>query len=212
MTSPPNSALTYEIKEPADYMGGFVATGMVAIIQTATPLLLGQLWKKDDLEFGQMKNPWFTYMWKAMQTGGVVGFGLQSLGFFATLMFDLNIFEKLGYLMMWLTHGVLLANLSFVTVLGYVIVALATYTESAYVGTTEMWITLATYVVVQGGLMMLAAHYAKDTVMYMVAEEMQDLCTKFGAMCNDYGLMSASEGSSSDAVDGSSLNTDVWDW
>ena len=65
----------YSIKEPSDYMGGFVATGTMAIVQTITPLLVGQLWKRDDLKQAGY-NPWFAYAWKAMQAGGTIAFGL----------------------------------------------------------------------------------------------------------------------------------------
>ena len=173
MTDP----VTYTVKDPEDYIGGFVATGIVAIIQTVTPLLIGQLWKKDDREITQFTNPWYTYAWKAMQAGGVVSFGLQSLGFFATLFFDLGIFEKLGYLMTWFTHGVLAANLSVMTVVGYLIVGIAKFeSTNMQSNTTEMWIVLASYVVAQVGLGLLFLTYARDTVMYMVAAEMKDIC------------------------------------
>ena len=64
-------------------------------------------------------NPWYSYGWKAAQAGGVVSFGLQSLGFFAVLIFDLSIYERLAYLATWFTHGVLLANISFITTVSY---------------------------------------------------------------------------------------------
>ena len=119
--------VTYTVKDPEDYLGGFVATGIVAIVQTVTPLLIAQLWKKESREISGAFNPWYSYAMKAMQAGGVVAFGLQSLGFFAAFIFDLGIFEKLGYLMTWFTHGVLLANLSFMTVVGYFIVAITKF-------------------------------------------------------------------------------------
>ena len=204
--------VTYSIKDPEDYVGGFVATGIVAIVQTVTPLLLAQLWKKDDLAADIGSNPWYSWAWKGMQAGGVVAYGLQALGFFATLMFDLNIFERLGYLGIWFTHGVLLANLSMMTVMGYLIVAIAKHNKTTVSqNTTEQWIVLSSYLVVQVGLGLLALTYARDTVMYMVAAEMKDICEKYGALCNDYGVMS-SEDSSSGAVDGSSLVLDNWDW
>lgn len=134
-------------------------------------------------------NPWFTYAWKAMQATGVLSFGLQSLAFFATFIFNLNIFERLGYIALWFVHGGLWANLSFITVVGYLITALARYMDSSYVGTTEMWITLAVYVVVQVGLGMLQLTYMSDTVMYMVAEELKSLCDTYGVLCRDYGIM-----------------------
>ena len=153
---------------------------------------------------------------QAMQAGGVVAFGLQSLGFFAAFIFDLGIFEKLGYLMTWFTHGVLLANLSFMTVVGYFIVAIAKFSKTdgimghgAMKNTTEMWIVFSSYVVVQLGLGMLFLTYAKDTVMYMVAAEMKDICEKYGALCNDYGVM---ESSNSTAADVAGTNLVQWEW
>ena len=75
--------VTYSVGEPSDYLGGFIATGVVAIVQTITPLLVAQLWKKDDIKAGEASNPWISYMWKAMQAGGVVGYGLPALVFLA---------------------------------------------------------------------------------------------------------------------------------
>ena len=209
MTAP----VTYTVKDPEDYIGGFVATGLVAIIQTVTPLLIGQLWKKDDREITQSTNPWYTYAWKAMQAGGVVSFGLQSLGFFATLIFDLGIFEKLGYLMTWFTHGVLAANLSVMTVVGYFIVGIAKFeSNNLQSNTTEMWIVLASYVVAQIGLGLLFLTYARDTVMYMVAAEMKDICEKYGALCKDYGVMEADDDSTASAGSNLAVDTFQWDW
>lgn len=77
MSTPSDNAVEgmFNIKDQSAYMPGFVATGMVAIIQTVTPLLLAQLWKKNDLDM-DVNNPWYSYAWKAMQSGGVVAFGL----------------------------------------------------------------------------------------------------------------------------------------
>ena len=211
-----SNPVTYNVKEPEDYLGGFVATGIVAIVQTVTPLLVAQLWKKEDREISEAYNPWYSYAMKAMQAGGVVGFGLQSLGFFAAFIFDLGIMERLGYLMTWFTHGVLLANLSFMTVVGYFIVAIAKFNKTSGIlghgameNTTEMWIVFASYVVVQLGLGMLFLTYAKDTVMYMVADEMKDICEKYGALCNEYGVL---ESSNSSAADVAGTNLSAWDW
>ena len=109
----PENAL-YSIKDPEDYVGGFVATGIVAIIQTITPLLLGQLWKKNDIKMSG-HNPWIAYAWKAMQAGGVVSYGLLALGFLGAFIYDFNILERLGMIGLWITHGMMFSHLSFIT-------------------------------------------------------------------------------------------------
>ena len=197
-----NGLISYSIKEPKDYLGGFIATGVIAVVQTITPLLVGQLYKKDDYNAGVSYNPWFTYMWKAMQTGGVVAFGLQALGFFASFIFHFSLFEKLAYLGIWVVHGIALGNLSAITVVGYSVVAIAEFNRNnaGYVTTTEMWITLAVYVAVQLGFAILGKVYALDTALYMVAEEAKDLCDQFGTFCHDYGVLEPTT-----AIDGSSL-------
>ena len=47
----------YTIKDQKDYLGGFVGTGIMAILQTTVPLLLYQLVKKPQIE-GDTQNPW----------------------------------------------------------------------------------------------------------------------------------------------------------
>ena len=68
--------------------------------------------------------------------------------FIASFMFKYNLLERLGYLMIWLGHGGILALLSFVTVFSYLIVALAKYEMSAYSDQTEMGVALTIYTVV----------------------------------------------------------------
>lgn len=208
-----SNPVTYTVKDPEDYLGGFVATGIVAIVQTMAPLLVAQLWKNSDSTqwtMEQTSNPWYTYGWKAAQAGGVVAFGLQSLGFFAAFIFDLGIMEKLGYLMTWFTHGVLLANLSMMTVVGYFIVGISKHQKTNTGSTsTELWVVLASYVVVQLSLAAVFLSYAQDTVMYLVADEMKDICEKYGALCNDYGVM---ESSNPNATDVAATNLANWDW
>ena len=40
MGSPGNDEGIFAIKDQSEYLGGFVATGIVAIVQTAAPLLI----------------------------------------------------------------------------------------------------------------------------------------------------------------------------
>ena len=65
----------FNIKPQKDYAGGFIATGVLAIVQTMAPLLIYQLWRKDTLMMDTM-NMWYQYAYKAMQAGGVVSWGL----------------------------------------------------------------------------------------------------------------------------------------
>ena len=82
-----------------------------------------------------------------MQAGGVVSYGLQSLMFLGSFMFNYNLLERLGYLMLWLCKGGIFATLSFVTVFSYLIVALAKYKMSSSENTI-VGVTLAVYSVV----------------------------------------------------------------
>ena len=137
----------FNIKDQKEYLGGFIGTGVMAIVQTVTPLLVYQLAFKSSLKYDG-NNPWYQYAWKAMQAGGVVAYGGQALMFIASFMFKYNLLERLGYLMLWFEHGGILAMLSFVTVFSYLIVALAKYEMSAYSDQTEMGVALTIYTVV----------------------------------------------------------------
>ena len=169
--APPDTNMLYSIKEPSDYLGGFIATGTMAIVQTITPLLVGQLWKREDLKHAGY-NPWFAYAWKAMQAGGTIAFGLQAFGFLLALMFDFGFLERLAYLELWLVHGGMFGLLSFTTVVAYFITAIAKYKESIYEDTKEMWITMSVYAAVQIGAGVVGVMYMKDTIMYMIAQEL----------------------------------------
>ena len=108
-----------------------------------------------------------------------------------------------------LTHGGIGGLLSFTTVLSYLIAALAKYTESDYECTQEMWIVMAVYVVMQFGAALVGLHYIKDTIMYLVAGELKDICETYGALCGQLGVMEPN--SDFEEVDGTSLQTWVWD-
>ena len=136
----------FNIKDQKESLGGFIGTGVLAILQTITPLLVYQLAFKNNSKY-EISNPWFTYAWQAMQAGGVVSYGLQSLMFLGSFMFNYNLLERLGYLMLWLCKGGIFATLSFVTVFSYLIVALAKYKMSSSENTI-VGVTLAVYSVV----------------------------------------------------------------
>ena len=61
MTTPADEGI-FEIKPQSDYLGGFVGTGIMAIVQTAFPLLVYQLWKKSEAE-NDLLNVWYSYAW-----------------------------------------------------------------------------------------------------------------------------------------------------
>ena len=210
MTSPTTEGI-YNIKDPSDYIGGFLATGIMAIVQVVTPLLLGQIWKREDLKMAG-HNPWFAYAWKAMQAGGTVSFGLQSLGFLLAFIFDLNIFERLAYIGIWFTHGAMFGQLSAIGVVAYFIAAIVKYKTSTYEGTTEMWITMSVFAAVQIAAGIVGLKYAKDTILYLVAGEVKDICENYGALCGQLGVLEKNNsGDSFDEVDGDSLVSWAWD-
>ena len=61
MTTPADEGI-FDIKPQKDYLGGFVGTGIMAIVQTALPLLVYQLWKKNDVQY-DINNMWYGYAW-----------------------------------------------------------------------------------------------------------------------------------------------------
>ena len=62
MTTPTADEGIFNIKPQKDYLGGFVGTGIMAIVQTVFPLLVYQLWKKERIQF-DVNNMWYQYAW-----------------------------------------------------------------------------------------------------------------------------------------------------
>ena len=124
-----------------------------------------------------------------MQANGVVSYGLPALAFLASWIFDLNIMERLGYIMLWFTHGGILALLGAMTTGIYMIVAMSKYEMSAYSTLTEVGVVFAIYTVIEIGFAILARYTMKDTILYMVAVELKEICDKYGELCNDYGIL-----------------------
>ena len=200
----------FNIKDQKEYLGGFIGTGIMALVQTVTPLLVYQLAYKDGLRY-DVNNPWFTYARQAMQAGGVVSYGLITLAFLGNFMFKYNLMERLGYLYLWATHGGILAMLSFCTVFSYLIVALAKYEMSAYSDMTEIGVTLAVYSVIQIGFLFLFKYTIRDTVLYMVAGELKTICEKYGEFCSEYGVLEKQEQQSEpEELEGENLVNWVW--
>ena len=127
------------------------------------------------------------------------------------MIFELNFFEKLGYIGLWITHGAIFGQLSFITVVAYFIAAIAKYKTSIYEGTTEMWITMSVYAVVQIAAGFVGLMYMKDTVMYLVAQELKDICETYGALCGELGVLTPNESADDfDEVAGNSLVGFTW--
>ena len=145
----------YKIGTPQDYLGGYLATGFIAIVQTVTPLLLAQLWRKDDLDMDINMNPWYNYAWKAMQAGGVVAYGLQALAFIGSFIFDFGIMERFGLVSLWITHGTMASYLSITTVFAYFCTSLYRYMDSNYVKKREIRTASAVYLIVELGMFLL---------------------------------------------------------
>ena len=146
-----------------------------------------------------------------MQATGVVSYGLPALAFLGSFMFDLNLMERLGYIMLWIQHGGILALLGILTTVIYLIVALAKYEMSAYSTTTEMGIVLAVYGVVQIGFAVLAKFTLWDTIMYMVADELKEICEKYGELCSEYNVLEKKADADQSSNDDVS-NLSVWAW
>ena len=187
MSTPADEGI-FNIKDQKEYLGGFVGTGIMAIVQTVFPLLVIQLWRKNDLD-NDVNNPWLKYAAQAAQANGVVSYGFISLAFLGSFIFPYNLMERLGYIMLWVTHGGVMAFLGGLTVAIYLIVALAKYEMSAYSDETQMGLALLFYGLIQIGFAILFRYTAWDTVMYMVAGELKSICEKYGELCSEYGIL-----------------------
>ena len=146
-----------------------------------------------------------------MQANGVVSYGLPALAFLASWIFDLNIMERLGYIMLWVTHGGILALLGAMTTGIYMIVAMSKYETSAYSTLTEVGVCFAIYTVIQIGFAILAMYTMKDTIMYMVADELKEICEKYGELCSDYGVLEKKAGTDTSST-GDMSNLAAWTW
>ena len=119
--------------------------------------------------------------------------------------------ERISYLMLWVTHGGIMAFLGGLTVAIYLIVALSKYEMDAYVDDTEMGLCLLFYGLIQIGFAILFRYTVWDTVMYMVAGELERICEKYGEFCSEYGILEKKE----DADQGSQediSNLMNWQW
>ena len=83
-----------------------------------------------------------------MQAGGVVAWGLPSLYFLASFMFELEFLERLGYIATFFIFTGILGELAQVTVISYLVVALVKYEYSMFSASWEIWVTLAVYIVI----------------------------------------------------------------
>ena len=125
-------------------------------------------------------------------------------------MFKYNLGERLGYIMLWVTHGGVMAFLGGLTVAIYLIVALAKYEMSAYSDETQMGLALLFYGLIQIGFAILFRYTAWDTVMYMVAGELKSICEKYGELCSEYGILEKKEDADQDSEDLANLMN--WQW
>ena len=99
-----------------------------------------------------------------------------------------------------------LSHLSIITVSSYFCVALYRYKDSQYESKKEIRITATVYLLIELGLFLLSSHFLYDTVMYLIAGEIKDLCENYGALCGEMGILKPSdEGDHFEEADGTSL-------
>merc|ERR1712013_226723 len=115
--------------------------------------------------------------------------GLQAMAYLGGWLFDFNVMERLGIVMLWVTHGGIAGMLTVFTVISYLVVALIQYKNSVYSARLEMGLTMMTYVLIQIGFLFLTKYFAMDTLMYLVAGEIKDICEKYGELCSQYGIL-----------------------
>ena len=124
-------------------MKGHVIMGAEAIVHVVVALLVGQLWWKTKY-YNDTLNPWYNYAWQAMQAGAVVSSGLQAIMFPLTFA-NLNLFERLGWVALWLVNGFVFGTWTTITVLAYFLVAAAKYETDPDLSVKNLWITFVIY-------------------------------------------------------------------
>ena len=97
------------------------------------------------------------------------------------------------------------------TVIAYLVVAVINYEDNMYSTCLEMGLVMMTYGLVQIGFVVLSKFFFFDTMMYLVAGEIKDLCEKYGELCSQYGILDKNDsGSDFEETDGTSLSAWVW--
>ena len=116
--------------------------------------------------------------------------------------------ERLGLVMLWITHGTALSFLSITTVFAYFCVSLYRFKSSGYIEKKEIRIASSVYLITQFGLFLTQAHFMKDSIMYLVAGELKALCENYGAFCGEMGILEPNDS----AQQASSLMLDTWSY
>ena len=181
----PATTDNFQVGDKKQYLTGHIVMGGEALVHTVLPLILGQFWWKPKFE-DDYENPWFDYAWKAMQAGGVIATGLQLLFFPFTFM-DLHLWERVGYVLLWVFHGTGGGILSTTTVIAYFITDLIEYEHDTNFSKKNTWITLVIYIAFQIKSIFLAHKFFPSMVFYMLGPEINKLCDKYDRLCNGFG-------------------------
>ena len=101
---------------------------------------------------------------------------------------DLNLFERIGFVFLWIVHGFIFGQLTVITVLSYFVVSAINYTHDPSFAIKNVWITLLIYLAFQVKAFFLWHAYFKDTAFYMLGTEINEICDKYPGLCKGWGL------------------------
>ena len=80
-----------------------------------------------------------------------------------------------------------------ITVLSYLVVALIKYKDSFFVTMTEIGAVLAASTVLHIGYDVILFFFLGDAMMYLMADDIKQVCEKYGELCSEYGILEKHE-------------------
>ena len=101
---------------------------------------------------------------------------------------NLYIWERFGYIMLWVVHGTCLGIMSMATTIAYLIISGIKYKDDPTFRKKNIWITLALYLAFQVKSVYIGHKYFVDMVFYMFGTEINVLCDKYEHLCKGFGF------------------------
>ena len=101
---------------------------------------------------------------------------------------ELYLWERIGYIMLWIVNGLVIGLLDIVTILSYFVVAAVKWTDDPDFEHKYVWITFATVAVWFVKTIWLLRHFFKDSLFFMLGTEINAICDKYPDLCKGWGL------------------------
>ena len=103
---------------------------------------------------------------------------------------ELYLWERIGYIMLWIVNGIIIGIFDIVTVMLYYVVAAVYWTDDDDFAKTmkNLWITMALVGLWYGKTIWLFYENFTDSLFYMLGTEINTICDKYPDLCKGWGL------------------------